>query len=1011
MDAESSLKRLKETPVAELNFGSTRMRRIIQRAGFDTLSKLLDLSEKEVDVLFDWKDADDIINLQKQYRTNPEKFAANVLCKSEINEEEVDEVISKVRAPYIAPQKSHAQTAARTQYSGDSPTNLPPLPFSESLQEFERRACETFDDLDDRFRDVMVYQAFEEFSTDLDELGNAFLQLFRYYSDQPRDALCLIDRHLRDAFLVFVADRSRTVYNDGNLWGNFFDGLGISDSNVQGLFKQLFVDHIKRRKMPLYARDEETHYYFYTALLHGGLSADSWENLWEECILPLTRAVASGNYRTDGEMDGRSLLKELKIPESRFAPKKSVINILEKAPDYTIAPLFDASMRVAEQIAGYKGFRSGVTMLSSFGLPDGAMDALRKLQEQEAAASSRSHSTSSPSKKRQSERRIVYLPEASLQLDLAEGVVSIRWHRQQFPLHFADKRIDYYVDGKKKLSSEFTISVAKCILEAASITVRPQVRYDVELKLMQKDERTGDYVEIASTNQTFTRSKPGCFEFIKDAKGLYRMRERNEKITRKRRIAYIVRDGYRIDAGQGMTPVSEYETSGRWSDTQIYIYDVEPGSAGSLVNTLTGEVVAVWQERYTAKIDKSCIIGETTDGIDLYGYAPSNLDTNDGLPSMTIEAIDGLAALEDLDIVCICDDKRISVPRHVVWADDQGESNAAQIALVPRESGLFERHIENCLIEARQKSSDGKPVFRYRFSVIPIQRFKPSSISLDYGVAVAEYGFQALEPIDVTDTQGKTETVWAWGSYSAKTLLKDEFLHLRIRSRESGKETNAMLALAAVDIEIPDALTSMSKEHPVCLADALELGPSYANFKIVSHGWRQNRAAMVMLGLEPLFLKELKQPGEHEFNLFRHAASFRQDDFAAPESLPLKLSLIYGDNVEQGRQKPAWTDIEILDCAEGIGIRGWELLVTEKGKHLLQFDGKPVCDTCFEFKRRTSDRLIGTAFANAGSTELILPTSVIRLLDTRREIFVEMSPCDWLGNPQREYATRLTLKR
>lgn len=1010
MSEESNLERLKATPVTKLNFGSAGTRRAIQRAGFDTLPKLLELSEKEIDRLFSWKVADEIINLQKHYRINSEKFAANVLCKREVEKKTINKTISKVRVTYDAPQKPHAPAAARIQYSADGPTVLPPRPFSETLKGFEERARETFDNLDDSFESVMVYQAFEEFSADLDELSDAFVQLFNYCSDQPRDALSLIDRNLRNAFLIFVADRARTVYNDGNLWGNFFDGLGIPDGSVQSLFKQLFVDHIKRRKMPLYARNEETHYYFYTALLHGGLSVDSWENLWEECILPLTKAVASGDYEIDGMMDGRSLLRELKAPESRFAPKKSVLNILEKAPDSTIAPLFDASMRVATQIAGYGGIRSGVTMLSSSGLPDAAMNALRELQEHDAAAS-RSRSTGSPSKKRQSERRIVYLPEASLQLDLAEGVVSIRWHHQQFPLHFADKRIDYYVDGKKKLSSKFTISVGKCILKAASITVRPQVRYDVELKLMQKDERTGDYVEIGSMNQAFTRSKPGCFEFIKDAKGRYRMRRRNERITQKRRIAYIVRDGYRIDAGQGMTPVSEYETSGRWSDTQIFIYDVEPGSAGSLVDTLTGEVVAVWQERYTAKLDKSHAIGETADGVDLYGYAPSSLNTNGGLPSMTIEAIDGLTALDDLDIVCICDGKRVSVPRHVVWTDDQSESNAAQIALVPKESALFDRHIENCLIEARQKSSGSKPVFRYRFAVIPIQGFKPSSIRFDHGIAIAEYGFQAIEPIDVTDVQGRTETVRAWGSYSAKTLLRDEFLHLHIRSRESGKETDAMLALAAMDIEIPDTLASISKEHPVCLADALELGPSYANFKIVSYGWRHNRAAMVMLGLEPLFLKELRQPGEHEFNLFRRATSFRQDDFSAPESLPLRLSLIYGDSVEQGRQKPAWTDVGILNCVKGIGIKGWELLTAREGEHLLRFDGKPVCDVCFEFRRRTSDKLVGTASAGAESTELVLPSDVVRLLDTKREIVVEMSPCDWLGNPQREYATRLILKR
>ena len=600
---------------------------------------------------------------------------------------------------------------------------------------------------------------------------------------------------------------------------------------------------------------------------------------------------------------------------------------------------------------------------------------------------------------------------ATIQLDLAEGVVSICWPRQQFPLHFTGARIDYYVDGKKELSTEFMAGVGKSILEASSITVEPQAHYDVELKLMQKGERAGEYEEISSLNQSFARSKPGCFEFVKDSKGLYRMRGSGERITRRRRIAYIVKNGYRIKPGQGMTGVSEYEASGGWGDAQIYIFDVEPGATGSLINTLTGEEAAVWQERYAAKIDKRRIIGETAAGIDLYGHIPNELDTNSGLPSMTIEALDGLTALEDLDIVCLCDGRKISMPRQVMWSDDQGKANAAQIELIPQKSFLFDRHIEKCLIEARQKSADGKVVFRYKFAVIPIRDFKPLSISLDFGIPIVEYGFQSVLAIDITNAQGKEEAVNAWSRYTAKTLLKDEFLHLRIKSKETGKETDAKLALAAMDIEIPDTLARISKKRPVCLADALELGPSYANFKIISYGRRHNRAAMVMLGLEPLFLKELKQPGEHEFNLFRHVTSFRQDDFAAPDNLPLKFSLIYGDDIEQGGWRPAWTDVTILDCIEGLGIRGWKLLTTKADEHVLRFNGKPVCNTLFEFRRKTSSKLVGTVSANEGCTELVLPSSVVRLLDTRKEVIVKISPCDWLGNPQREYATRLTLKR
>lgn len=1009
MSDYSSIERLKTASVTELNLGSASLRRAIKRAGFDTLPELLDLSEKEIDSLFKWEDADAIIKLQEQYRASPSEFAAGVLRKREVDTEAVNKILSKARASYPASRKSVASTTARPYFPGDGPTTLPPVQFSDALRNFERRAREAFDDLDDRFDDVMVYQAFEEFSTDLDELSDAFAQIFSYYSGQPRVALGLIDRHLRNAFAVYVADRARNVYNDGNLWGNFFGDLSIHDSNVQSLFKQTFADHIERRGMPLYARNEETNYYFYTALLHGGLSADSWSNLWEKCILPLAKEIAAGHYGFGGEMDGHSVLKELKSPESRFAPKKAVLNILEKAPDSTIAPLFEAAMRVATQVDSSKKSRSGYTMLSSFGLPETAMNALRESHERKTTA--RIRSTSSSRERRQGEQKLIYLPMASLQLDLAEGIVSMRWPRQQFPLHFAGARIDYYVDGKMELSSEFGISVGKCILEAASITVKPQARYDVELKFMQKDEHTGEYEEASSLSQTFARSKPGCFEFIKDAKGLYRLRGRNERITRKRRIAYIIKKGYRIEPGQGMSAISEYETSSGWDGAQIFIYDVEPGSAGSVINSLTGEELAVWQERYAAKIDKRRIIGETSDGVDLYGYVPCELGTNGGLPSVTIEAIDGLNALDDLDIMCISDGQRISMPRHVMWSDDFDGSTAAQIALIPQESSLLDWHIEECLIEARQRSAGGKVVFKYRFAVVPIQDFRPTSISLDFGIAVAEYGFQAVIALDVTGIQEETRSVNAWGRYSAKTLLKDDFLHLRIRSRESGKETNAKLALAAIDIEIPSSLMRVSEEHPICLADALELGPSAATFKIISYGWRYNRAAIVMLGLEPVFLKELKQPGEHEFNLFRHAASFQQADDSAPSSRPLTLTLIYGDDVTQGYPRPAWTDAELLDCAEGLGISGWRLLATANGDHVLRFDGKPVCDVCFEFKRKVGGKLIAEASVDAGTSELILPSNVVRLLDTRKKITVEMSPRDWLGDAKREYATRFILKK
>ena len=79
MSNQSNFERLKTTPVTELNLGSASIRRVIKHAGFDTLPKLLDLSEKDIDALFEWRDADVIIELRERYRANPEEFASSVL--------------------------------------------------------------------------------------------------------------------------------------------------------------------------------------------------------------------------------------------------------------------------------------------------------------------------------------------------------------------------------------------------------------------------------------------------------------------------------------------------------------------------------------------------------------------------------------------------------------------------------------------------------------------------------------------------------------------------------------------------------------------------------------------------------------------------------------------------------------------------------------------------------------------------------------------------------------------
>lgn len=795
----------------------------------------------------------------------------------------------------------------------------------------------------------------------------------------------------------------------GNLWGNFFDGTGISDDDVQSEFKKIFIWCVVHRRMPLYSEREVPNWYFYTALLHGGLSGDAWSDLWQSSLLPLAKKIASGDYGFGGEMDGHAILEKIKDPNGGFEPKPTVLKILKKAPASTIVPLLDNSMRVAAQIEKASGNSSEYTGLSSCGLPDVAMQALRECLEGDTAETIDPSDSNHVGSADKTKKKFIYLPTADMHLDLGEGTVYLRWPKQQFPLHFKEYRIDYYIDGVLVHKEPFQVGVGKCLLDQVKIHVKLQLRYDVELKLMKISENKAE--EKGSIQQTFTRSKPGCFEFIKGLKikglkDIFRLRERNERIKGTRRIAYVVKPGLRIDPGPGMNPVSKYDAAERHEGARIFIYDVNPGASGSLVDETSGVEVAVWQESYSAKIDKRRILGETSDGMDLYGCVPY-LGMNVGLPAVCIEAMDGLTALDDLDIFCDCDGSEVTVRTRVLWGSEHGE---AQIGLILQDP-CFEQHIETCCIEARQKSTGGKVVFRYRFAVIPIQNFRLDQVSFEYGLAVAFYSFQSRLAIDVTDSQGEKEAVERWGWYRACVLLSDEFLHIRIETVEYGKVTEAKLALAALDIEIPQNLMEISSKRPICLADVLDLGASDGNCKIVATGRRHVRAVVALLERVPVFYKELERPGAYTFNITEYADRLKQSDCSAPSDKTLRLSIVYGDDISTGKPKPAWTDVDLLRFRQGFGVDGWTLLKKTDGACVMHFNGKPLCDLRLDFRKKSGGKVIDHVDVLPGTEEVELPDRVVRRLDIGGELFVTVSPMSWFGDPEYEYASEFILER
>ncbi len=618
--------------------------------------------------------------------------------------------------------------------------------------------------------------------------------------------------------------------------------------------------------------------------------------------------------------------------------------------------------------------------------------------------------------RRTSQKQIVSLPMADLCLDLDRGVVSIKWSGRQYPHSFLGCRLDFYVDGEKRHEQNFASRLNKCVLEDVDIEIAPRPRYDIELRLMRRSEQDSDKFEaISSHEQSFERSKPGCFEFIRGLDGTFRLRERKDRISRTRQIAYVMKRGFRVEPDAGMTLIAVYESGEAWSGSSAFVFEVNPGASGSIRMTTSDgseEEVAVWQESYRAHIHKQHVIGETLGGLDLFGFVDGEGGVNVGLPTITIEAADGSAAFRDLDVTCLCNGKSVSVPKEVVWEDSLDGHGSSQIALALNRTWI-DRLSEVVEITARQISNKGKVVFRYRFAVIPIKNFKLGEAHVENGCIVADYSFQAKANIEVTDFNGLKKEVHAHEWYSKRMLLKDEFLPITIASEDGQFSVKAKLALVAIEVRIPGELTSLSRKRPICLADAIAMGVRKGEITIKALGWRHNRGVYAMAGYNMLCVKELKQPTEITLNLLNRAKMFVPQRNSEPRDLNMIISIGYGDeeDTKSGKTVMALTDVEALRMREGLGFKTAYIATKSEG-WFVSFDKPILCNAEVSFKDVGSTRTLGEerVRVSKGSMEFALPLEVSQWIQAGNMVAARFSPKGRMGKALDEFSFEVFLK-
>ena len=294
------LDQLSDVPIENLNVGDAAFRRKLKRVGYATLPEAFDASDRDVDQRLgrDFRTIDVLEALKRAYNANPSAFVAKAMDRQSAVRSDVDEVIVRhtpTRPPVRTESRrmtsggSYFRTSPSTRsVSGQPGVYVPSMPndkTGKSLLEFETRAKRSLDALADRGTDYLAFEAFEDFAAELDELASCFKALLRRYQRQARTVYEMILAHVPNAFILFCADQVRVSFDGENLWGNLFASLGIAKQTSQQEFKRLMIACLEKRGMPTYGSDERDFYYFYTAMLHGGLSQDLWRDLWDKFFL------------------------------------------------------------------------------------------------------------------------------------------------------------------------------------------------------------------------------------------------------------------------------------------------------------------------------------------------------------------------------------------------------------------------------------------------------------------------------------------------------------------------------------------------------------------------------------------------------------------------------------------------------------------------------------------------------------------------------------------------------
>lgn len=999
----SQIESVLHQPLGSLQF-DVRLRRELMRAGYSTLHEVINASNVQLFENIDKSVRTNLYKLLMQLKYNQAGFVEEVLSKQKPNGFPMQDELHVEKQKQgtidsIDEKQPIVRRAPKREASlGQVPIDLFNSDLFKRMMELEDDAKVALNLLEDHAESAIVAESFPLLNLELDELKDGFSQLFTSHIVSSSTALNISCSWLKNSFLIFVALSASEHFDGDALWLNLFEELGLQSQADQIDLKASFYEAIKEHGFPYYSKDESGYKYFYTALLHGGFSEGFWKPIWQKAILPYAKAHKGAQLTRRDAALLLSLIKKndqqgdgLGDDESHYAPRRVfVTRLLEKLPVASLEPLIESALLVASEIieldeskddTGYE-----LNMMLSHGLPDTAMQALRTVLE---------------TQREWNTKRVMYLPNAELRIDPGRGVVLLHWDAQRLPKEYAGRRMEYYVNGELFENLSIKMSVGKCILSELNLEVKPSERFDVEIVMHDNDERA---TRLASLTQTFDRTRPGTFEFVLKTDGVFRLRNKNERINSEKTVAFLTKSDLWVVPGSGMTSIEEYETQEDWNGASIQIFKVEPASSGSIINLLTNEEVACWQEDYRIEIDRSHVIGKAEGKKDLFGFTPGIYnEVNASLPVISIETQDVMRISDDLDIACTCDGKDIVLPVEVIQDENADEySKSGRLLIKLNKAYGIDKFVVDGQLRVLQKSSEQR-LLEYKFSSIPARSFGIEELCWRDGELFATYTFDAAEDMTIPTEDGDYEMVYG-DKFYFEGLLKDEAIETHVVSGITGRKMDVQLFLANIQIDIPDELKRVDSERSICMCDVERDG----KVTLTSSGRRQTRKVRITMGDETILYKKLTGKTDYSFDLFLDPKRFAIN--GKPEKKEVMLYVTHGECIYDGGLVPATSAVVLLGCETGFRL-GIPHVTRRYRNPYLVFENEAMNDYFVEFVDFNRNELLKVFYLKKGQKEIPINEDIAYLIRIKGPLAVTVMPYSMFNLPDESLAVTYSMDR